>query len=97
MAGDTSKDADIIASQLNSGAVPTLHRYCRKRLPQAVTDENMLVITERRKETLNLGGEKVSPRLIEEVLMDHHSRPPSIGSNGAWTCRTQRLSTPRFC
>jgi acyl-CoA synthetase (AMP-forming)/AMP-acid ligase II len=33
----------------------------------------MLVITGRKKETLNLGGEKVSPRLIEEVLMDHHS------------------------
>jgi hypothetical protein len=59
-------------------AAPTLHRYCRKRLPQVVTDENMLVITERKKETLNLGGEKVSPRLIEEVLINHHSRPPRL-------------------
>src|SRR5262249_55270487 len=38
-----------------------------------VTDENMLVITGRKKEILNLGGEKVSPRLIEEVLMDHQN------------------------
>jgi len=30
----------------------------------------MLVITGRKKETLNLGGKKVSPRLIEEVLME---------------------------
>jgi len=38
-----------------------------------VTDENMLVITGRNKEILNLGGEKVSPRLIEDVLMDHQN------------------------
>ena len=38
-----------------------------------VTAEKMLVITGRKKEVLNLGGEKASPRLIEEVLTDHHS------------------------
>ena len=33
-----------------------------------LTDENMLVITGRKKEVLNLGGDKVSPRIIEDAL-----------------------------
>jgi len=33
-----------------------------------LTDENMLVISGRKKEILNLGGDKVSPRIIEDAL-----------------------------
>jgi acyl-CoA synthetase (AMP-forming)/AMP-acid ligase II len=33
-----------------------------------LTDENMLVISGRKKEILNLGGDKVSPRTIEDAL-----------------------------
>ena len=33
-----------------------------------VTPDKMLVITGRKKEVLNLGGDKVSPRLIEDAL-----------------------------
>jgi acyl-CoA synthetase (AMP-forming)/AMP-acid ligase II len=38
-----------------------------------VTTEKMLVITGRKKEVLNLGGEKVSPRFIEDVITNHDS------------------------
>ncbi len=38
-----------------------------------VTTEKMLVITGRKKEVLNLGGEKVSPRIIEDVITNHDS------------------------
>ncbi|MGB8245716.1 MAG: AMP-binding protein [Pseudolabrys sp.] len=38
-----------------------------------VTSEKMLVITGHKKGVLNLGGNKVSPRLIEEARCDHHS------------------------
>jgi acyl-CoA synthetase (AMP-forming)/AMP-acid ligase II len=37
-----------------------------------LTDENMLVITGRQKEMLNLGGDKVSPRVIEDALTRFH-------------------------
>jgi acyl-CoA synthetase (AMP-forming)/AMP-acid ligase II len=33
-----------------------------------LTDENMLVVSGRKKEILNLGGDKVSPRTIEDAL-----------------------------
>lgn len=33
-----------------------------------LTDENMLLISGRKKEVLNLGGDKVSPRIIEDAL-----------------------------
>jgi acyl-CoA synthetase (AMP-forming)/AMP-acid ligase II len=33
-----------------------------------LTDENMLVISGRKKEVFNLGGDKISPRIIEDAL-----------------------------
>ena len=52
----------------------------------------MLVITGRKKEVLNLGGDKVSPRLIEETLTDHDgvrealafSVPSELGVDEVW-------------
>jgi acyl-CoA synthetase (AMP-forming)/AMP-acid ligase II len=57
-----------------------------------VTPEKMLVITGRKKEILNLGGDKVSPRLIEETLTDHDgvrealafSVPSELGVDEVW-------------
>ncbi len=57
-----------------------------------ITPEKMLVITGRKKEVLNLGGDKVSPRLIEETLTDHDgvrealafSVPSELGVDEVW-------------
>ena len=37
------------------------------------TDEGYLYITGRLKEIINRGGEKISPREVDEILMDHPS------------------------
>jgi acyl-CoA synthetase (AMP-forming)/AMP-acid ligase II len=57
-----------------------------------VTAEKMLVITGRKKEVLNLGGDKVSPRIIEEALTDFHgvrealafTAPDQLGIDEVW-------------
>lgn len=57
-----------------------------------VTPENMLVITGRKKEVLNLGGDKVSPRIIEEVLTAFYgvreavafTAPNELGIDEVW-------------
>ena len=57
-----------------------------------VTPEKMLVITGREKEVLNLGGDKVSPRIIEDVLTTYYgvraavafTAPNALGIDEVW-------------
>jgi acyl-CoA synthetase (AMP-forming)/AMP-acid ligase II len=57
-----------------------------------VTPEKMLVITGRKKEVLNLGGDKVSPRIIEEALTAFYgvreavafTAPNDLGIDEVW-------------
>jgi len=57
-----------------------------------VTPEKMLVITGRKKEVLNLGGDKVSPRIIEHTLTAHYgvheavafAVPNGLGIDEVW-------------
>ena len=57
-----------------------------------VTPEKMLVITGRKKEVLNLGGDKVSPRIIEDALTDFYgvreaaafTAPNDLGIEEVW-------------
>jgi len=57
-----------------------------------LTAEKLLAITGRKKEILNLGGDKVSPRTIEEALTDFYgvrdavafSAPNELGIDEVW-------------
>ncbi len=57
-----------------------------------VTPEKMLVITGRKKEVLNLGGDKVSPKIIEDVLTAYYgvreavafTAPNALGIDEVW-------------
>jgi acyl-CoA synthetase (AMP-forming)/AMP-acid ligase II len=57
-----------------------------------LTDETMLVISGRKKEILNLGGDKVSPRTIEDALTGFYgirdaaafSMPNALGVDEVW-------------
>ena len=61
-----------------------------------LTDENMLVISGRKKEVLNLGGDKVSPRTIEDALTGFYgireaavfTLPNEMGIDEVWALIT---------
>src|SRR5262249_8211476 len=58
----------------------------------SLTDENMLVISGRKKEIFNLGGDKISPRTIEDTLTGFYgirdaaafTMPNELGVDEVW-------------
>ena len=59
-------------------------------------DDGYLRLTGRLKEIINRGGEKISPREVDEILMDH----PAVRRSSPSRCRTTssaRMSRPPSC
>ena len=65
---------------------------------QGVLDENgYLTLVARIKELINRGGEKISPREIDEVLLDASGRSPRRCASACRTAPGARRSRPRSC
>jgi acyl-CoA synthetase (AMP-forming)/AMP-acid ligase II len=72
--------------------MPFEHRYFDTGDTGYVTPEKMLIITGRKKEVLNLGGDKVSPMVIEDVLTMYYgvreavafAAPNALGIDEVW-------------
>ncbi|MGB6349854.1 MAG: fatty acid--CoA ligase family protein, partial [Pseudolabrys sp.] len=88
----TPVSVDGYLDDLSQTEMPFEHRYFDTGDTGYVTPEKMLVITGRKKEILNLGGDKVSPGIIEDVLTMYYgvreavafTAPNALGIDEVW-------------